>query len=511
MPVPTVGGPVLIWRMWSFFAGLPLGALVAWALLGPADEGARLTLGALAGGVALLSLVSFLARRRDDDPGRTSHLASAACVGFAAWPALGSVVLGLPPGPGWLAAITLAALAVALVRGARMRGPSIGSARRLGLALVAITLGALVSLGISVIVSGSGSAPEASERLAISLYDIDAKVVTRALPTCAAEPARIQVRQDRGARPRLTGDDGTLWFDAADADGRRQLHRLVRDSGEVTCWTCAEAGNNARPFPSADGRAVVFETDRHARWWDPTNTEVQLIQVQENGPLRASRRLTYARGPDDHALLTPGLRSLVWSRRDAGHRVVTAAIRQGHGGVVLGPEATLARGGAVWIAPIAWSPDARSLVVVSGNPFRPLVARRLDLAAGTVTDLGDDVAPGGAAFNGDGGFAALAGARRRRLAGLLPSMFGGVLAPFATDLGLGRALLRDTDVRVGASLGASQGDQAPLTLALGEVARWGEPTGLAMTADGRTIFLAQRRADETETAERILEISLDCS
>ena len=129
--------------------------------------------------------------------------------------------------------------------------------------------------------------------------------------------------------------------------------------------------------------------------------------------------------------------------------------------------------GAAWTAPLAWSPDARSFVVASGNPFRPARARGIDLASERRIDLGGDVAGAGAvAFNADGGFVLVASARRARAAGLLPGATGLLLAPWATRAAIGETLYRGTGIRAGESW--SEG----VPLDLGDVADWGEPTGV---------------------------------
>jgi hypothetical protein len=48
-------------------------------------------------------------------------------------------------------------------------------------------------------------------------------------------------------------------------------------------------------------------------------------------------------------------------------------------------------------------------------------------------------------------------------------------------------------------------------LELGEIAEWGEPTGVALDAAGKTLILGQRRATSNAVEERLLEIALDCA
>ena len=74
---------------------------------------------------------------------------------------------------------------------------------------------------------------------------------------------------------------------------------------------------------------------------------------------------------------------------------------------MLGGALPLARGGAGWLAPAEWSADARSLVLLRGNPFAPTTARAVDFASGDSWELADDAAAGGVAFSADGGLVAV--------------------------------------------------------------------------------------------------------
>lgn len=437
-----------MWRVWAFATGLPVGAVCAWVAYGTPLP--ALAIGAAGGGLAM-------------------------------WAAL------------------------AAGRFARRAGR--GSPQAFALAALVLLLGAAVWVGVGAAVADRGAADyRVTEGRAAAVFDIDAAVATRPLPRCAATPARSEVLLDRGARPRLDGDGSRLWFDARMPDGRRQVTRLDRATGRVVCWTCEEAGNNWRPAPADRGFGIAFESDRHATGWDPSNTEIHLVSGRGERPERASRRLTYASGPDGHAVLRQAEHLLMWSRRQGGgYAVVSAPIRGAHGGLNLGGVTVLVSAGAAWTAPLAWSPDGRSLVVARGNPFGPVSARGIDPATGRTADLGSDVAPGGVAFTGDGGWVAVAGARRARAAGWLPAGLGFLLAPFAERVARDRPLYRDTGVRIGEPWAPG----APL--ALGAVAAWGEPTGLALSPDGSVLILGQRRAIDGAVEERLVEITLDCT
>jgi len=504
----------LLWRTWCFVSGLPIGALAAFVLM-PRAPAAALAWGAVAGGAALALAASLLARWRDDESERPRHLAAGSSAGWLALPAFAAALLGFAPGAWAYAAASLAALAAALLVGARSIGSGGGPASWLVRAVAAVALGALAAgaLGALVAAARGAGVPPLPERFRRAVFDMDAGVATRPLPSCSEESGRPRVLLERGARPALSPDGAVLWFDApADTDqGRRQIHRLERTSGVVSCWSCGEPGNNTRPAAGDTGASLVFETDRSASWRHPDDTDVQLAVARPGAARPPSRQLTFAPDPDDHPLLSPGSQMIAWSRRDAGrYEVVSAAIRTGHGGVLLGEPGVLFRGGAQWVAPLAWSPDGRTLLVARGNPFAPLAAVALDPATGAAVELGGDAAPA-AAFDADGGWLALATARGGHWAGALPAGLGFALAPWAESLGRDHALRTTTGLRSGpapgAGLGGSAGPPRPLRLP-DELARWGEPTGLALEPDGSGFVVGQRRADG---AERLVSVPLACT
>lgn len=498
-------GGGLIWRTWSLLAGLPLGALAAWAIAGPGSAVA-LAAGAAAGGLALVAAVSILDRRMGGERARRIHLAAGASVGWIALPALLASALRLGPAPGWQLAGVAALLGVALFRGARRSG-AFGVGRLLVSGALTLVLGTIGVVGMAGLVAASGPGdPEWDEQRAAALFDLDAAVATRPLPRCASAPAQVRVLRDAGAHPRLGADGRMLWFDAEGPEGRRQIHRLDRTRHESVCWTCGEPGNNVRPAPGNRASGVVFDTDRHATGWDPSNTELHLVTGRGDGPPPPSRRLSYHPGPDEHAILARGTGLLIWSRgTGGGYRVVSAPVRSAHGGLMLGAETLLAFGGSQWTAPLAWSPDARSLVVMRGNPFRPLPAALVDFAGDRRSVLAADAAgPGAVSFSADGGWVAVATSRRARLTGLLPAGLGFALAAFATRAAESEVLFRGTGLRTG----EAWGEKAELDL--GDAADWGEPTGVALAPDGQVLVVGQRRTRDGAVSERLLEITLDC-
>jgi hypothetical protein len=498
----------VLWRAWSFASGLPLGAFaaIAWAR-DPATALAWAPWGALAGGLLLALATTLLARWRDEEPERGRHLAMAASAGWLALPFGAAWWLGFAPGrAGWLA-LCVAALVLALWKGARALGPAGGPPRQVLRAVLYVAGGGIASLAIGALAAALGGAGvnEPSPRLAALVYDLDAAVATRALPSCAPEPESVRVLLARGAHPSLSPDGRLVWFDAApEGGGTRQIHRLERASGDVACWTCSEPGNNVRPHAGDTGLGVVFDSDRSASWLHPDDTDVYLASTKR---AMASRRLTFRPGPDERALLGPGSRLVLWSRREGGrYEVVSAALRSGHGGILLGNPGVLARGGAEWIAPLAWAPDARTLLVGRGNPFAPLAGLAFDPATGAETALGGGLAPA-ASFVADGGWLALATASGGHWGGALPAVLGFALGPHATALALDRPLRSETGVRSGPA--ADPGAAAALALPP-ELASWGEPTGLALEPDGTGFVLGQRRAGAAGAEERLVEVTLSC-
>jgi hypothetical protein len=400
------------------------------------------------------------------------------------------------------------ALGLSLWQGARALGPAGGLPRQALRAALFVAGGALAALligSLAAALRGSG-VTEPSPRLAATVYDLDAAVATRPLPSCAPEPRAVRVLLEQGAHPTLSPDGRLVWFDApaAEADGRRQIHRLDRASGEVTCWTCGEPGNNVRPHVGDTGLALVFDGDRTATWLHPDDTDVYLAATGKPMP---SRRLTFRAGPDERALLGPGSRMVVWSRRDGGrYEVAAATLRSGHGGILLGNVGVLASGGAEWIAPLAWAPDARTLVVGRGNPFAPLTGVAFDPATGAEIQLGEGLAPA-ASFVADGGWLAFASAQGGHWGGALPSALGFALGPRALAIERERPLRTGTAVRSGPAAEPA----AAKALALpAELAAWGEPTGLALDPDGAGFVLGQRRAGAAGVEERLVEVTLSC-
>lgn len=499
----------MLWRAWSFASGLPLGAFAAIALA--RDAAAALAWapwGALAGGLVLTLMATLLARWRDDEPERGRHLAMAASAGWLALPAGLAWWQGFAPGRAAWLALCVAALAVALWRRAGALGPARGPLRQAAAAVFYVIAGTFAALVIGTLGATLGGAgiSEPNPRLAAAVYDLDAAVATHALPSCAPEPRAVRVLLDRGAHPSLSPDGRTLWFDARPAGARsgRQIHRLERASGAIACWTCDEPGNNLRPHAGDTGLGLVFDSDRHADWLHPGDTEVYLAATHR---AMASRRLTFHAGSDERALLGPDSRFVAWSRRDRGrYQVAVAALRSGHGGILLGEVGVLARGGAEWIAPLAWSPDARSLVVARGNPFAPVAGLLFDPATGSEVRLGGGLAPA-ASFVADGGWLAFTTAQGGHWGGVLPAALGFALGPRATALAADQPLLSGTGVRSGAA--AEPGTAAALALPPA-LAGWGEPTGIAIEPDGTGFVLGQRRTHGSGSEERLVEVTLSC-
>lgn len=483
---------------------------IAFAALAQPTRG-QLAIAALAGGLLLAAIVSLLARR-DVEPERGHHLGAAASAGWYALPAALAIFFAWAPRPWAWAATIPVVLAIALWRATRDPGPASGP---LGWGVRAVAFAALGLLGVVAIAAAfatlSARPVEPGARFASLLYSIDAGVVTRPLPICDVTPRAVTVLRESGANPVLTPDDRFVFFDepVAAEGGRRQIHRLDRTSGAVLCWSCGDPGNNVRPSINSSGVSMVFESDRDATWRHPYETEIYLAGIAKRADVSdPGRRLSFLPGPDSHPIFGPGPMMVTWSRRDGGrYQIAAAGIRSGHGGIMLGNLGVLVDGGAQWIAPIAWTVDGRSLVLVRGNPFAVLEGAVLDPASGALQSLGPATGLGASA-NGDGAWLAWATTRSRHRAGVLPRALGFALAPFAQLRAAHDPLRDETGVRIGAT--ATPTDAPALALPE-EVAQWGEPVGLAFSADASAVVIGQRRHTESGVGERLVEIDLACT
>jgi len=496
----------MLWSLWAMACGAPLGLLAALALL---DDPSliELEVAAAAGAAVLAAIWLVISRLRDDDPERRTHLARSVSLGLAAAPACGLAWAGLPPRPGWSLAVCAVALAASFYRDARARGPCRPSRVALDTAIV-VAGGSVFWIAVSATVA-AGGAPRARSggELTDAIYDFDSRVAPRILPDCPQAVDSVSALSAFGARPRWSVDGRFVWFDAPGREGRRQVFRRDHASGVTRCWTCGQPGNNMRPAPDPMGDVVVFDSDRHADRHHPDNTDLYRMSARGDAPPSVARRLTYDDGPDERALFGPSPAVVVWSRGDGGrYAVVSASISQGHGSVALRSPGVLVAGGAEWTSPLAWSTDARSLLVARGNPFRTLAVQRVDLAKDERTVLAHSVSGlAGAGFNADGGWMAVTSTTRTRFAGVLPAWLGFAVGRFATRAARDGVLFRGTGLLTGPASG-------PLAaVALGDVAEWGEPTGVAMSPDGGSVILGQRREIEGIVEDRLLEIHLVCA
>jgi hypothetical protein len=490
-------------RIWSLVAGVPVGILGA--LAAGARSWTALEIGAAVGGALLLLAVHLAGRFASAEAERGAHLARAASVGLAALPAAAAAWLGLQPHPAASLTVVVVALAIRLGFAMRASGPGGGWLRQLAAGAGALGAGAVLTLAAAALLALLGGPPRATpDALASYVYGVDASVPLGPDPGCSPTVAAQQVIGS-GASPAV-GDGGrVVWFEGAGPDGRRQIHRLDRESGAARCWTCAEPGNNRRPKLSANGASIVFETDRYRGPFEPVNVELHAFPARADAP-RGSRRLTFDLGPDGFGSLDPGGRALVWSSGRGGrYAVAHAALRSGHGGILLDAPRALVPGGAAWVAPLAWSPDARTLVVLRGDPLGVQETFALDPATGHVTPLSQPRARVVAAsFSADGTTLAVATTRPAAAAAALPEWLGFLVARLATLGGVEATRFRGTGVRIGP-------DAAALAeVPLGEVARFGHPTGIALEPDARAFVLGQRRATAEGAEERLLRIELSC-
>jgi hypothetical protein len=488
-------------RIWAFAAGVPVGILAALAW----DGGAwlALDLSAVAGGAAMFLAVALAGRFAVPEVER-AQLAGAASVGLAALPAAAGAWIGLLPGARWMLAAVVVAIAFALLRAMRGHGPrsAVQQFATAGAAL-AISTFATVALGGALAAFGAGepSADQTAKRAAGAL-DMDASVALGPDPQCEAAVANAHPIGS-GARPFVSDGGAVVWFDAVESDGRRQVHRLERASGRDVCWTCGEPGNNRRPRLSPNGSSLVFETDRYVSAFEPMNWELELASAQSAHPGR-SRRLTYDPGPDTYGGYAPGGGLLLWSSGSRGrYAVATAGLRSGHGGLLLSPANPFAEGGASWIVPLAWSPDARALVALRGDPLGVQETTILDPATGTHRRLAwPDARAVAASFSADGTLVAVATTRPAAATAALPKALGFLTARIAALGSDEPTRFRVSGVRIGAP-GADELAPVPL----GDHEAWGHPTGIALEPDGRAFVLGQRNATG---AERLIRVELRC-
>ena len=483
---------------------------MGWVLLGTPPDPIRLLYAAIGFSLLWTLLISFVAIARESDRDRGAHLAIAGSSGLVGIPGLVVAVSKHSSGAA-LVAVPIGVMAVALVYAAATRARPGSWGRQVTCGLAFLGLGTALAYGIAAAFASSGAEPPAfDQQRAAATYDIDATVVNRSLPKCGSQPASVGVLLDRGARPRLSEGGEGVWFDA-DVDGLRQIHHLEIASGRVNCWTCGEAGNNLRPTPMRGGGAIVFETDRYTSLWEPFNTELHAIRGAASLPEIPSGRLTRNSVPDDHAIAGAEQNRIAWSRLvDGRYSVMTARLRNTASGPALGAVESLESGGSAWLAPVAWSPTARALVIATGNPFRPLAAHSIDFAAGTVSPMaGGLAAPGAVAFSADGGWLLTArteGYWVNAPFGWFPAELGFAMAAHATRrerrgplLAVGSPTVRLSGV---GSLGVD--------LSLGEEGRWGAVTGLAASAEGTEFVLGQQRVSGNGLEERLLRVVLDC-
>jgi hypothetical protein len=106
-----------------------------------------------------------------------------------------------------------------------------------------------------------------------------------------------------------------------------------------------------------------------------------------------------------------------------------------------------------------------------------------------------------ASFSGDGTTLAVATRRPAAAAAAVPSTLGFLVARLAALAPREPARFRGTGVRIGPPWA-----DALAEVALGDVARFGHPTGIALEADGRAFVLGQRHGK----VERLLRVELRC-
>jgi hypothetical protein len=245
---------------------------------------------------------------------------------------------------------------------------------------------------------------------------------------------------------------------------------------------------------------VLFDTDRFASWRSPAETEVMVASGRgTDAPRHPAHRITYSPGPDAHAIYDPSGSGLVWTHGGEGRfEVRRASILSGHGGLLLSQPLVLFRGRSAWVAPLAWSPDARTLVAGFGQPLAPLAGVQLDPASGERRRIPGGLVAGSVSFSADGRVMAVASTRERGAARLLPGALGNVVARWPTHAGVGAE---------GTRVALGETGPAQVELELGDAASWGVPTGISLLPDASGFVLGQRN----EAGERIVRVDLDCA
>ena len=498
----------MVWRIWVFLSGAPLGVLLLWSVMPEADRPAIYIAAFLAGAFLVGIASAFVRQRQARDSGGVGHALHAASAGWIAWPAVAAVRLDIGPGAWPFAGVALAWLALAFWRQGRAHGPSPSPLRHVARLMGELALGWLVALVIGGIWAATdGGRVEPDAELQALAWSIDAGVALAPAHACLPRAAQWAVLSESGARPRLSADARRVWYEGRGDDGRAQVFALDRASGAAECFTCEEPGNNRRPAPHPTRAAVLFDTDRHATWRHPGNTEVMAIDARErSGPRPRSARLTYSHGRDEHAFHDPTGGGLVWLHTERGRASVRrAVIGTGHGGIALTGEQDLMRAGAGWVIPLAWAPDARALVAARGHGLGPRTGELLDVASGERRSLGAGLTAGSSVgFSADGSVMAVAETSTIRAVALLPASLGFFLERLPSLAAGARArLTAGTTIR----LGDPRGTLTPLVLAA-DLAGWGAPTGVSLAADARTLVLGQR---DEQGRERLLELVLDCA
>ena len=200
---------------------------------------------------------------------------------------------------------------------------------------------------------------------------------------------------------------------------------------------------------------------------------------------------------------------VTWSRRVAGrYDVVAASIRSGHGGLLLGTPGVLANGGAQWIAPVAWSPDGRTLLVARGNPFAPLAMEAVDPTALRSPAAGQRRRARGS-FDGDGAWLDVRDDATAALVGRVAALAR--LCARAARECAARCTSRCAARPASAAARRRRPPHAAALALPAEVASWGEPTGVAIEPDGSGFVLGQRRGDDDGVHERLVEVQLACT
>ena len=179
---------------------------------------------------------------------------------------------------------------------------------------------------------------------------------------------------------------------------------------------------------------------------------------------------------------------------EVGDRPSARTLHAGHVGLILGSSRTLVAGGTAWVGPLAWAPDARSLVYGRGIGPGVVQAILLDPGLGTERTLGPVTGLDAVSFSRDGQVMAVV---RSESEAPGPASLGFLLARVAIGA-------EEIPGPAHLALGTPRGELVRVDL--DELAAAGPPVGVSLAPNGRSLVLSQWIGDRS----RLLYAARDC-